>query len=101
MQRPLADGRCTRVDHAVAAKTAGLDMKPRVLIIFGNPKVGTPPMTKSATLAIDLPMKALVWQDDEDTVWWSYNSSEYGDKVIFQRHGVSVPDGNVTDLMLL
>ena len=57
-----------RIDHAAAAKSAGLEMRPRTVIIFGNPKAGTPPMTKSATLAIDLPMKALVWQDDQDKV---------------------------------
>ena len=83
----------TKVDHAAAARDAGMEMKPRTLIIFGNPKGGTAPMTKSATLAIDLPMKALVWQDDQDKVWLSYNSSEYGARVIFPRHGQSVPDG--------
>jgi uncharacterized protein (DUF302 family) len=83
----------TTVDHAAAARDAGMEMKPRTLIIFGNPKGGTTPMAKSATLAIDLPMKALVWQDDQDKVWLSYNSSEYGAKVIFPRHGLSVPDG--------
>lgn len=59
----------TRIDHAAAAKAARLEMRPRTMIIFGNPKAGTPPMTKSATLAIHLPMKALVWQDDQDKVW--------------------------------
>src|SRR6266404_567396 len=81
-----------RIDHAAAAKKAGLDMRPRTVIIFGNPKAGTPPMTKSATLAIDLPMKALVWQDDQDRVWLTYNSSEYGATQIYPRHGLSVPD---------
>ena len=82
----------TRIDHATAAKEAGLEMRPRTLIIFGNPKGGTPPMTKSASLAIDLPMKALVWQDDQDKVWLTYNSSEYGAKTVFPRHGLSVPE---------
>jgi uncharacterized protein (DUF302 family) len=81
-----------RIDHAAAAKGAGLEMRPRTVIIFGNPKAGTPPMTKSATLAIDLPMKALVWQDDQDKVWLTYNSSEYGAKQIYPRHGLTVPD---------
>ena len=58
----------SRIDHAAAAKDAGLQMRPRTVIVFGNPKAGTPQMTKSATLAIDLPMKALVWQDDQDKV---------------------------------
>jgi uncharacterized protein (DUF302 family) len=81
-----------RIDHAAAAKGAGLEMRPRTVIIFGNPKAGTPPITKSATLAIDLPMKALVWQDDQDKVWLTYNSSEYGAKQIYPRHGLTVPD---------
>src|SRR5260370_39954975 len=47
------------------------------VVIFGNPKAGTLAMTKSATLAIDLPMKALVWQDDQDRGWLTYNTSRY------------------------
>jgi uncharacterized protein (DUF302 family) len=82
----------SRIDHAAAAKDAGLDMRARTVIIFGNPKAGTPPMTKSATLAIDLPMKALVWQDDENKVWLTYNSSEYSAKEIYPRHGLAVPE---------
>lgn len=82
----------TRIDHAAAARKAGLDMRPRTVIVFGNPKGGTPAMTKSATLAIDLPMKALVWQDDQDKVWLSYNTSEYGSSYVFPRHGLSVSD---------
>ena len=82
----------SRIDHAAAAKEAGLDMRARTVIIFGNPRGGTPPMTRSATLAIDLPMKALVWQDDQDKVWLSYNSSEYGAKHVYPRHGLTVPD---------
>ncbi len=82
----------SRIDHAAAAKDAGLEMRPRTVIIFGNPKAGTPLMTKSATLAIDLPMKALVWQDEQNKVWLTYNSSEYGAKQIYPRHGLAVPD---------
>jgi uncharacterized protein (DUF302 family) len=82
----------SRIDHAAAAKEAGLEMRPRTVIVFGNPKAGTPPMTKRATLAIDLPMKALVWQDDQNKVWLTYNSSEYGAKQIYPRHGLTVPD---------
>lgn len=82
----------SRIDHAAAARDAGLEMRPRTVIIFGNPKAGTPPMTRSATLAIDLPMKALVWQDDEAKVWLTYNSSAYGATQIFPRHGLTVPE---------
>ena len=82
----------SRIDHAAAAKDAGLQMRPRTVIVFGNPKAGTPQMTKSATLAIDLPMKALVWQDDQDKVWLTYNSSQYSAAEIYPRHGLAVPD---------
>jgi uncharacterized protein (DUF302 family) len=78
------------IDHAAAAKDAGLDMRPRTVIIFGNPKNGTPSMTRTATLAIDLPMKALVWQDDQDQVWLTYNSGEYSAREIYPRHGLAV-----------
>src|SRR5260370_42484669 len=81
-----------RIDHAAAAKKAGLDMRPRTVIIFGNPKAGTLPMTKSATLAIDLPMKALVWQDDQDRVWLTYNTSQYNAKYVLPRHGLYASD---------
>jgi uncharacterized protein (DUF302 family) len=82
----------SRIDHAAAAKNAGLEMRPRTVIVFGNPKAGTPQMIKSATLAIDLPMKALVWQDDQDKVWLTYNSSQYSAAEIYPRHGLAVPD---------
>jgi uncharacterized protein (DUF302 family) len=82
----------SRIDHAEAARDAGLQMRPRTVIVFGNPKAGTPQMTKSATLAIDLPMKALVWQDDQDKVWLTYNSSRYSAAEIYPRHGLTVPD---------
>ena len=82
----------TRIDHAAAARSARLEMPARTVIVFGNPKAGTPPMTKGATLAIDLPMKALVWQDDRNKVWLTYNSSEYGATLIYPRHGLAVPD---------
>lgn len=82
----------TRIDHAAAAQHAGLDMKPRTLIIFGNPKAGTPLMQKSATTGIDLPMKALVWQDDQNKVWLTYNSGEYLTGTVYPRHGLQVPD---------
>ncbi len=55
-------------------------------------KAGTLAMTKSATLAIDLPMKALVWQDDQDRVWLTYNTSEYNAKYVLPRHGLSASD---------
>ena len=66
-----------RVDHSGEAEKVGLTMRPTQLIIFGSPKAGTPLMVASPTLAIDLPLKALVWEDAEGKVWLSYNSPDY------------------------
>jgi len=73
-----------RVDHSGEAKKAGLEMRPTQLLIFGSPKAGTPLMVAAPSLAIDLPLKALVWQDAQGKVWLSYNSPEY----LQQRHGI-------------
>ena len=66
-----------RIDCAADAKTVGLELKPKQLLIFGNPKGGTPLMISAPSLAIDLPMKILVWQDDEAKVWLSNNDADY------------------------
>ena len=79
------------IDHARAAKKLGLDMRARTVIIFGNPKVGTPVMVKTPLLAIDVPPKALVWEDDEGKVWLSYNSADYLFRTVYPRHGAEVP----------
>jgi uncharacterized protein (DUF302 family) len=81
----------TEIDHAAAAKKLGLDMRPRTVIVFGNPKVGTPVMVKTPQLAIDVPPKALVWEDDQNKVWLSYNSADYLYKTIYARHGAETP----------
>ena len=81
----------TEIDHAAAAKKFGLDMKPRTVIVFGNPKVGTPVMIETPKLAIDVPPKALVWEDDQGRVWLSYNSADYLYKTIYPRHSVQAP----------
>ena len=73
-----------RVDHSGEAEKAGLKMHPTQLILFGSPKGGTPVMVTSPTIAIDLPLKALVWEDGGGKVWVSYNSPEY----LQQRHNV-------------
>ncbi len=62
------------VDHSGEAKTAGLQMRPTKLLIFGNPKAGTPLMVASPSIAIDLPLKLLVWEDADAKVWISYNA---------------------------
>ena len=75
-----------RIDHSGEAEKAGLKMRPTQLLIFGSPKQGTPLMVASPTLAIDLPLKALAWEDASGKVWLSYNTPEY----LKQRH--KIPD---------
>lgn len=72
------------VDHSGEAEKVGLQMPPTKLLIFGNPKAGTPLMLAAPTSAIDLPLKILVAEDSQGKVWVSYNSSEY----LGQRHGL-------------
>lgn len=81
----------TRIDHAEAAKEAGLSMPPATVVIFGAPKGGTPNFLKKPTLAIDLPLKALVWQNKEGKVFVTYNSGAYVFGTIFGRHGLQPP----------
>ncbi len=77
----------TRLDHAAAAQSVGLKMPRSTVLVFGNPRLGTPNFIQHPTYAIDLPLKALVWQDANGKVWVSYNNSEWS-KVINGRHGV-------------
>jgi uncharacterized protein (DUF302 family) len=65
------------VDHSGEAEKAGLKMPPTQLLIFGNPKGGTPVMLAAPTAAIDLPWKALAWQDPSGQVWLSYNDAAF------------------------
>ena len=74
-----------RVDHSGEAEKAGLKMPPTQLLIFGNPKGGTPVMLAAPTAAIDLPLKALAWQDADGKVWLSYNDPEY----LKKRYGLT------------
>jgi uncharacterized protein (DUF302 family) len=76
-----------RIDQAAEAKAAGLTMRPTVLVIFGDPKAGTPLMNKFPSLAMDLPLKALVWESADGRVWLSYNSPDF----LQQRHGLDAP----------
>jgi uncharacterized protein (DUF302 family) len=73
-----------RIDHSGEAEKVGLKMRPTKVLIFGNPKGGTPLMVAAPSLAIDLPLKALVAQDESGKVWVTYNNPEY----LQQRHGV-------------
>jgi len=72
-----------RIDHSGEAGKVGMEMRPTQLLLFGNPRGGTPPMLAAPTLAIDLPLKALVWEDNQGNVWITHNSAEY----LQRRHG--------------
>jgi uncharacterized protein (DUF302 family) len=72
-----------RIDHAAGAAAVGLSLRPTELLIFGNAKAGTPLMQSVQTIGIDLPLKALVWQDAEEVTWLSYNAPDW----LMKRHG--------------
>jgi uncharacterized protein (DUF302 family) len=72
-----------RIDHSGAAAAMGLAMRPTKLVIFGNARKGTPLMVAAPTVALDLPLKVLVWEDAEGKVWVSYNTPQY----LRERHG--------------
>ena len=73
------------VDHSGEADRVGMKMRPTKLLIFGSPKAGTPLMVAAPSIAIDLPLKILVWEDAEARVWVSYNSPAY----LQERHNLS------------
>lgn len=72
------------VDHSGEAEKLGMKMRPTKLLIFGSPKAGTPLMVAAPSIAIDLPLKILVWEDGQGRVWVSYNSPDY----LKKRHGL-------------
>jgi uncharacterized protein (DUF302 family) len=72
------------IDHAAGAAAAGLSLRPTDLLIFGNAKAGSLPMQSVQSIGIDLPLKALVWQDAEGATWLSYNDPAW----LAKRHGV-------------
>jgi uncharacterized protein (DUF302 family) len=72
------------VDHSGEARAAGLQMRPTKLLIFGSPKAGTPLMIAAPSIAIDLPLKLLIWEDADGKAWISYNAPAY----LEARHGV-------------
>jgi uncharacterized protein (DUF302 family) len=74
-----------RMNHSEGASKVGIELRDTVLIIFGNPKVGSPLMKCQQTIAIDLPQKALIWEDEKANVWISYNDPSY----IKNRHKVT------------
>ena len=72
------------IDHSGEAEKVGMKMRPTKLLVFGSPKAGTPLMLAAPSIAIDLPLKILVWEDSQGKVWLSYNSPEY----LQHRHGL-------------
>ena len=83
-----------RIDHAGGAALAGLKLAPTEFIIFGNARGGTPLMQSVQTIGIDLPLKALVWEDAAGKTWISYNEPKW----IVQRHGVANAQPMVTKM---
>ena len=81
-----------RIKHSESAAKVGIELRNTELIIFGNPKVGSPLMVCQQSVAIDLPQKALIWEDDNARVWISYNDPRYLEK----RHDISGCEGAIT-----
>jgi len=77
-----------RVDHAAAAKTVGMELPPTEILIFGNPKLGTPLMQANPEIAIDVPLKVLVWQDKAGKVWVAYTPPD----ALKARYGIADRD---------
>lgn len=90
------------VDHAAAAREAGLELRPRTVILFGNPKAGTVAMRGTPTMALDLPMRVLLWQDDTGRTMITRSTGEDIAERVFARHGVTVPPAGraVTEQLL-
>ena len=84
-----------RIDHAAGAAQAGLSLRPTELLIFGNAKGGTPLMQANQSIGIDLPLKALVWQDESGKVWLSYNEPAW----LAKRHGLGAQSQAMTEGM--
>jgi uncharacterized protein (DUF302 family) len=72
------------IDHAAGAAATGLSLRPTEVLIFGNARAGTPLMEAAQTLGIDLPLKVLVWRDEDGTTWLSYNDPAW----LVERHGI-------------
>jgi len=83
------------IDHAAGAAAAGLSLRPTELLIFGNASVGTPLMESVQTLGIDLPLKALVWQDAQGAAWLSYNDPAF----LARRHGLQAANNSAVSSM--
>jgi uncharacterized protein (DUF302 family) len=83
------------IDHAAGAAAVGLPLRPTELLVFGNAKTGTPLLQSAQMLGIDLPLKALVWQDASGTAWLSYNDPVF----LARRHGLDGADNTTVNAM--
>ena len=83
-----------RIKHSESASKVGIKLRSTELIIFGNPKVGSPLMKCQQSVAIDLPQKALIWEDSNAKVWISYNDPAY----LKKRHAISGCDANISKI---
>jgi uncharacterized protein (DUF302 family) len=73
-----------RVDHAAGAQSVGMPLRPTLLLVFGNPRAGTPLMQANQTIGLDLPLKVLAWEDAQGAVWATYNDPAW----LAARHGL-------------
>jgi uncharacterized protein (DUF302 family) len=85
-----------RVDHAAGAAEVGLPLRPTELLIFGNAKAGTPLMQANPAIGIDLPLKALVFEDAAGKIWLAYNDPRW----LAQRHGLGAAVSQAIDAMV-
>ncbi len=83
-----------RIDHGAGAKGVGVDLRPTQLLLFGNPKLGSQLLISNQLVGIDLPMKALVWEDAQGQVWLAYNDPGY----IAARHGIKDRPGVISKM---
>jgi uncharacterized protein (DUF302 family) len=83
-----------RIDHAAGAAGVGLNLRPTELLIFGNPRAGTPLMQAAQTAGIDLPLRALVWEDETRQTWVAFNDPDW----IAKRHGATGIDATLVAL---
>ena len=84
-----------RIDHASNAADVGMELRPTELLIFGNPKGGTPLMQDQQTAGLDLPLRALVWEDGQGRVWLSYDDPDH----LAERHGLGASSAPVIAAM--
>jgi uncharacterized protein (DUF302 family) len=84
-----------RIDHAAGAAAVGLSLRPTEAVVFGNPKGGTALMADRQTAGIDLPLRALVWEDADKKVWLSYNDPHW----VAQRHGLGAASTSAIEAM--